>query len=51
MSAWQMGLIISMVGIIWVASVRFWGKLSDRYGRIGVLLYALIGFMLSCVVL
>lgn len=51
MSAWQMGLIISMVGIIWVVSVRFWGKLSDRYGRIGVLLYALIGFMLSCVVL
>lgn len=49
-SAWQMGLIISMVGITWVFSVRFWGKLSDRYGRINILKYSLLGLVISCIV-
>jgi len=45
--AWQLGLVIAMVGVMWVASAPRWGRLAPRLGHVAALRRALAGVAIS----
>lgn len=47
LSAWQAGAVVTVGGVLWRLFSRPWGVLSDRRGRLTVLLRGVGGFMLS----
>ena len=47
LSTWQLGLVMSISGIAWMVSARFWGVMSDRVGRRRIILIGVAGFALS----
>ncbi|MDD2640361.1 MAG: MFS transporter [Arcobacteraceae bacterium] len=48
---WHAGLTVALAGVAWVFLSRFWGKKSDVYGRKKVLVFAVIGFSVSYLLL
>jgi MFS transporter, DHA1 family, tetracycline resistance protein len=47
LAEWQVGLILTMAGLVWMACSTPWGTLSDRRGRKTVLVWSLLGFAVS----
>ena len=47
LAAWQVGMVVTVGGILWMLSSRPWGLLSDKRGRRTVLLTGLIGFAIA----
>lgn len=47
MAPWQMGLVVTIGGVAWMALARPWGRFSDRRGRRLALLNGVSGFALS----
>lgn len=50
-SAWEAGLLMSSYSLMQFLFAPFWGKLSDRYGRRPIILFCLLGEVLSYLVL
>ncbi|AZZ35699.1 MFS transporter [Bdellovibrio sp. qaytius] len=50
-SAWEAGLLMSSYSLMQFIFAPFWGKLSDRYGRRPILMYCLLGEVISYLVL
>lgn len=50
-SAWEAGLLMSCYSLMQFIFAPFWGKLSDRYGRRPILMYCLLGEVISYLVL
>ncbi len=48
---WVAGLLMSCYSLMQFIFAPFWGKLSDRYGRRPILMYCLLGEMISYLVL
>ncbi len=44
---WHIGAAMTMGGFTWILCARWWGGLSDRYGRRPILLIGLSGFSVS----
>ncbi|AOA57834.1 MFS transporter [Acinetobacter larvae] len=44
---WHAGLIVSLSGLFWMLTAKFWGKRSDQLGRKKVYLPLTIGFFVS----
>ncbi len=44
---WHIGAAMTMGGFTWILCARWWGGLSDRYGRRPILLIGLCGFSVS----
>ncbi|MGR4869120.1 MFS transporter [Variovorax sp. LARHSF232] len=47
LQAWHLGLVITMVGVLWVASSAAWGRLADRIGHAAALRRSLAGVVLA----
>ncbi|QTD47409.1 MFS transporter [Ottowia testudinis] len=45
--AWQVGVMVGIVGVVWAALSGPWGRMADNRGRISVLRRALAGFTLA----
>ena len=43
---WHAGLIVSLSGLFWMLSAKFWGQRSDELGRKKVLLPLTLGFFI-----
>ncbi|MFW1666040.1 MFS transporter [Acinetobacter ursingii] len=43
---WHAGLIVSLSGLFWMLSAKFWGQRSDELGRKKVLLPLILGFFI-----
>jgi DHA1 family tetracycline resistance protein-like MFS transporter len=41
--AWQLGLVIALVGVLWVSSAPAWGRRTARVGHVPVLRVAVLG--------
>lgn len=50
-SAWEAGLLMSSYSLMQFIFAPFWGKLSDRYGRRPILMWCLLGEVISYLVL
>lgn len=48
---WQAGLLMSSYSLMQFIFSPFWGKLSDKFGRRPILMYCLLGEMISYLVL
>ncbi len=44
LAEWHAGLSVTAAGVLWVATARRWGALSDRIGRRRVLLIGMAGY-------
>lgn len=44
---WHAGLIVSLSGLLWMLTAKFWGRKSDHLGRKKVFLPLTIGFFVS----
>lgn len=44
LAEWHAGLSVTAAGVLWMASARRWGALSDRLGRRAVLLIGMSGY-------
>ncbi|AOK28443.1 MULTISPECIES: MFS transporter [Burkholderia] len=51
LQASHMGAIIAVVGLVWVATARRWGRLADLRGRVPVMRIAMAGFTASYLLL
>lgn len=51
LTAWQMGVTVTVTGLVWVLCATYWGRLSDRIGRRPVILTGLGIFLLAFVVM
>lgn len=47
LAEWHGGLVVTVAGVLWVFSARSWGRLSDKYGRKFILMWALLGFAVA----
>jgi MFS transporter, DHA1 family, tetracycline resistance protein len=48
---WQVGVVVSVAGLCWMLSSRFWGRTADRIGRVPVMRRGLAGFTVIFTVL
>ena len=48
---WQVGVIVTASGVLWMLSSRPWGHLGDRLGAHRVMQYGLMGYSLSFLLL
>lgn len=44
---WHAGLIVSLSGLFWMLTAKFWGQKSDQIGRKKVLMPLTLGFFIS----
>lgn len=44
LAEWQVGLVLTIAGLVWMVCSSPWGRLSDRRGRKTVLVWGLLGF-------
>lgn len=47
LAAWQIGVAVTVAGVAWMLLARVWGSLSDRKGRRPIILFGLVGFVIS----
>ena len=51
LAPWHVGLAMTVGGLAWITTARWWGRLSDQRGRRTVMLSGLTGFAISYLLL